>query len=108
MIQHRLVRFAERRLSENQNGFRAGRSCMDTLFTAKRLIEMSFEKQKELWLIFLNFTKASDAVVRGRLWRVLQEIGAPRNFVNRIAALHRGTHVKVRLGSPFGRSSGPS
>ena len=41
VIQHRLVRFAERRLSENQNGFRAGRSCTDTLFTVKRLMEMS-------------------------------------------------------------------
>ena len=62
MIQHRLVRFAERRLSENQNGFRAGRSCMDTLFTVKRLMEMSSEKQKELWLIFVDFTKAYDTV----------------------------------------------
>ena len=102
VIQHRLVRFAERRLSENQNGFRAGRSCMDTLFTVKRLMEMSSEKQKELWLIFVDFTKAYDTVVRGRLWKVLQEMGAPRGFVNRIAALHRDTHVKVRFGSLLG------
>ena len=62
VIQHRLVRFAERRLSENQNGFRAGRSCMDTLFTVKRLMEMSLEEQKELWLIFVDF-KAYDTVI---------------------------------------------
>ena len=54
VIQHRLVQSAERRWSENQNGFRAGRSCMDTLFTLKRLMEMSSEKQKELWLIFVD------------------------------------------------------
>ena len=65
-IQHRLVQFAERRLSENQNGFRAGRSCMDTLFAVKRLMEVSLEKQKELWLIFVDFTKAfNTAIVEG-------------------------------------------
>ena len=72
------------------------------LFTVKRLMEMSSEKQKELWLIFVDFTKAYDTVVRGRLWKVLQEMGAPRGFVNRIAALHRDTHVKVRFGSLLG------
>ena len=29
-------------------------------------------------------------------------MGAPRGFVNRIAALHRDTHVKVRFGSLLG------
>ena len=40
--------------------------------------------------------------VVGGLCKVLQEMRAPRGFVNRIAALHRDTHVKVRFGSLLG------
>ena len=72
--------YVEKRLSEGQNGFRAGRSCMDVLFTIKRLKEMSEEMQQELWMIFVDFTKAYDTIVRERMWMVMREMGAPEHF----------------------------
>ena len=94
--------YVEKRLSEGQNGFRAGRSCMDVLFTIKRLKEMSEEMQQELWMIFVDFTKAYDTIVRERMWMVMREMGAPEHFIAKVAALHEATHVKVRIGSLLG------
>ena len=75
---------------------------MDVLFTIKRLKEMSEEMQQELWMIFVDFTKAYDTVVRERMWMVMREMGAPEHFIAKVAALHEATHVKVRIGSLLG------
>ena len=51
---------------------------------------MSSEKQKELWLIFVDFTKANKTVVRGRLWKVLQEMG-------RLGDLLTGSQLSIEI-----------
>ena len=75
---------------------------MDVLFTIKRLKEMSEEMRRVLWLIFVDFTKAYDTIIRERMWMVMREMGAPEHFIAKVAALHEATHVKVRVGSLLG------
>jgi len=99
----RLTRFAESRLAENQNGFRQGRSCTDAIFAVRRLMELSLEQQQQLWIVFVDFAKAYDSVVRGRLWNVLKSFGVPELFISRVYALHRNTSVKVRIGGLLGK-----
>ena len=102
LLQRRLLAFAERRVSETQNGFRPGRGCTDAIFTVRRLMEMSQDGGVQLWAAFIDFTKAYDSVRRDSLWSALRAMGAPRLFVERIAEMHHPTHVRVRLGSLFG------
>ena len=58
--------------------------------------------QQELWMIFVDFTKAYDTIVRERMWMVMREMGAPEHFIAKVAALQEATHVKVRIGSLLG------
>ena len=49
-------------LSEEQMGFRKGRSRVDTIFTLKRITEERREFNCETHLVFEDLTKASDNV----------------------------------------------
>ena len=53
---------------EEQNGFRAGRSCKDSMFTLKN----PTNKIKERHLIFVYLQKAYDTVPLSKLWSNMQ------------------------------------
>jgi len=60
------------------------------------------QQQQQLCAVFVDFTKAYDSVLRGKLWKILKSFGVPEFFICRINALHRNTSVKVRIGGLFG------
>ena len=82
-------------LPEGQCGFRAGRSTMDMIFTARQLQEKCREQQCELHAVFVDLTKAFDSVDRMALWEILLNIGCPRDFVNIIRSFHEGMRTVV-------------
>jgi len=49
---------------ESQCGFRSGRSTMDMIFTARQFQEKCREQQRELYVAFIDLTKAFDSVDR--------------------------------------------
>lgn len=51
---------------EEQNGFRARRSCMD-IFTLRQVIEKRIARNLETYLVFVYLTKAYDSVPLGML-----------------------------------------
>jgi len=51
-------------LPESQCGFRNGRGTMDIIFTARHLQEKCGEQQRELYVVFVDLTKAFDSVDR--------------------------------------------
>jgi len=51
-------------LPESQCGFRAGRSTMDMIFTARQLQEKCWEQQCEMYAVFADLPKAFNSVDR--------------------------------------------
>jgi len=82
-------------LPESQCGFRAGRSTMDMIFTARQLQEKCREQQRELYAVFVDLTKAFDSVDRNALWEILLKIGCPTDFVTIIRSFHEGMRASV-------------
>jgi len=68
-------------LRESQCGFRTGRGTTEMIFSARQLQEKCLEQYKDLYLIFINLTKAFDSVNRSGLWAVLSRVGCPDKFV---------------------------
>ncbi|KAJ4443024.1 hypothetical protein ANN_04674 [Periplaneta americana] len=56
-------------LVEEQNGFRRGRSCADSYFTLKLLIEKNREFNIETHFAFIDFEKVFDTLDRGTVYR---------------------------------------
>ena len=62
IILNRLKTKAEELLSEEQAGFRAGRSTVEQIFNGRVLIEKHLQHQSTLFHNFRDFKKAFDKV----------------------------------------------
>ena len=64
----RVVENSEGQVGEEQSGFRKGRSCADQIFVLRQLCEKMKEKEKRVWVAFMDLEKAYDRVDRDALW----------------------------------------
>jgi hypothetical protein len=71
IIARRTGRIIEPLISEEQNGFRKGRSCTDSIFLIQQLVEKHREYNLETHLLFVDFKKVFDSVIRNKLWEIM-------------------------------------
>ena len=95
MILQRLSTLAQKVYPESQQGYRTGRGTIDGIFTVRQLMEKSREQHRNLYIAFIDFTKAFDTVNRQLLFSILEKIGCPPKLINLIKLLY--TNVKARL-----------
>ena len=89
IILNRLVSdIAEENLPEAQCGFRPNRSTTDMIFTVRQVQEKCVEQNVDLYVTFVDLTKAFDTVNREALWAILTKLGCPNKFVNLIRLFH--------------------
>ncbi len=62
-------------MSEEQEGFKKGRGCVDQIFAMKRLVEEYLRKDKKLYAAFMDLEEAYDRADREALWSVLKIYG---------------------------------
>ena len=82
-------------LPETPCGFHSGRGITDMIFTARQLREKCREHHRDLYIVFVDLTKAFDSVNRNLLWRLLSKIGCPCNLVNIIRSFHDDMSASV-------------
>lgn len=80
---------------ESQHGYRSGRGTIDGIFTVRQLMEKTREQRCNLYIAFIDFTKAFDTVNRQLLFSILGKIGCPPKLIRLIKSLY--TDVKARL-----------
>ena len=69
---------AKDNLPETQCGFRANRGTTDMVFVLRQLQEKCRQQNKELYVTFVDLTKAFDTVSRKGLWLILERSVAPQ------------------------------
>ena len=89
---------AEKEMDE-QGGFRAGRGCNDQIFTVRQIMEKTIEKDKVVYMAFVDLEKVHDKVNREKLWRVLEEYGVKGRLLLAIQLLYEGGKASVRIGN---------
>ncbi|XP_061891552.1 dickkopf-related protein 3b isoform X2 [Entelurus aequoreus] len=96
---HRLVNnITEDLLPESQCGFRKNRSTVDMVFTTRQLQEKCREQHQDLFVAFIDLSKAFDTVNRELLWNILLKFGCPQKFVNILRQFHEGMMSRVTIG----------
>ena len=109
-----LNRITERLLDsvapESQCGFRKNRGTVDMVFALRQLQEKCLEQHQDLYVLFVDLTKAFDTVSRPGLWAILARLGCPTKFVTMIRAFHDGMMARViengEVSEPFPVTNG--
>jgi hypothetical protein len=68
------------------------------IFVARQLQEKSREQRRDLYVAFIDLSKAFDTVNRELLWRVLVKFGVPPGFLGIIRSFHDGMVASVQQG----------
>jgi len=82
-------------IPKSQCGFRCGWSTTDMIFVASLSQEKCREQHQNLFLAFIDLTKAFDTVNRDLLWAILSRFGCTLWFLQMLRAFHDGITAKV-------------
>ena len=83
-------------LPDVQAGYRKGRETRDQIANICWIIEKAREFQKNIYLCFIDNTKAFDCVDHNKLWKTLKETGIPDHLTCLLRKLCAGQEAKVR------------
>jgi hypothetical protein len=82
--------------TEEQAGFRTGRSTIDHIFCLKQLIEKRMAVDKPLHLLFVDLEKANDSVPLQSLWKSLERYNISSNIIRAIKRLYKNHFPNMR------------
>ena len=99
ILNTRLQKYLEENniLSEEQNGFRASRSCIDHIFTLCTILRNRKAMGSDTFLAFIDYKKAFDSVDRHLLLYKLSQIGVDGRFYFAISSMYRNPKSRVIL-----------
>ena len=82
---------------DEQNGFRAGRACIDHLFVLSSIIRNRKNRNLPTYTCFIDFEKAFDRIDRNYLFSKLQNKGFQGNMLNCIKAIYAECKCTVNV-----------
>ena len=75
-------------IQESQGGFSKDRGATDMIFTARQLQEKYQEQNLDLYMTFVDLTKAFDKVSRDGLWKIITMFDCPPRFIAMVRQFH--------------------
>ena len=93
-------------LPESQCGFKKNKGWTDMIFTARQLEEKCQEQNVDLYMTFVDLTKAFDTVSRVGLWKIMAKFGCPAKFIAVVRQFHNGMLARVQNDDPFPVTNG--
>ena len=66
------------------------------IFTARQLQEKCQEQNVDLYMTFVDLTKAFDTVSRDGLWKIMAKFGWPPRYIAMVRQFHDGMQARVQ------------
>ena len=98
ILQARLQQYVNRELPDVQVGDRKDRGTRDQIVNIQWIIEKSGELQKNIYFLFIDYTKAFNYVDHNKLQKILQEMGIPDHLSCLLRNLYVCQEVIVKIG----------
>ena len=96
VLLQRIRQGVDKRLREEQAGFRSGRSCTDQIFVLRNIVEQSLEWNSSLYINFIDFEKAFDSIHHPSLWHIMNLYGLPPKVINIVKDMYANNLCCVR------------
>ena len=74
ILQAKLQQYVNCELPDVQAGFRKGRGTRDQIANIRWIIKKPREFQKNIYICFIDYTKAFYCVDHNQLWKILKEM----------------------------------
>ena len=87
IILNRLKAQVEKIITEEQAGFRAGRSTTEQIFNLQIICENYLQHQQDLYHVFIDYKKAFDRVWHAALWATMKKYNISTNLIQVIKNL---------------------
>ena len=84
-------------IQESQFGFRKERGTIYMIFKARQLQEKCQEQNGDLYMTFVDLTKAFDTVSRDGLWKIIAKFGCPPRYIAMVRQFHDGMQARFRM-----------
>ena len=88
----------DKKLREEQAGFRRNRGCIDQIFALRNILEQCTEYNEQIHLNFIDFKKAFDSLHREAIWKILKKYGLPDKMIRLIKLFYLNYECSVILG----------
>ena len=102
IILRRLQHFTEEFLSEEQAGFRKGRSTSEHIFNLRVISEKYSQHNKPLYHVFIDFKKAFDRVWHSALWSTMKRFNINLKLIETIENLYSKAESAVYIDGKVG------
>uniref|UniRef100_W5MT28 Reverse transcriptase domain-containing protein n=1 Tax=Lepisosteus oculatus TaxID=7918 RepID=W5MT28_LEPOC len=96
IIQQRLCPIIEAELPDSQAGFKRGRGTRDHITHLQWIMEKCHEHQKNIYICFIDYSRAFDCIEHDKLWKALQELGVPAHMIQVIRSFYKDQEATVR------------
>ncbi len=97
VLNERLREHGEEILTDEQNGFRKGRSCTDHIYTLKSIITNYINEKKPVFTAFIDFKKAFDFVNHDLPLASLSKNGVRGKMYFGVMSLYKYTNACVKV-----------
>ena len=71
------------------------------IFTARQLQEKCQEQNVDLYMTFVDLTKAFDTVSRDGLWKIMAKFGCPPRYIAMVWQFHDGMQAHVHFNGEY-------
>ncbi len=96
VIQDRMEGHIDREMSDTQAGFRKKRGTRDQIANLRWLMERQREYNQDVYLCFIDYSKAFDCVDHERMWNTLRIMGIPQHLIYLMRNLYLNQQATVR------------
>ena len=97
VILKRIKRKIRQEVAEEQCGFVEGKGTSNAIFILRMIAERTIQKERDLYLCFIDYEKAFDRVKHTHLMDILETIGIDKNDLNIIRKLYWSQRACVRV-----------
>jgi hypothetical protein len=80
-----------------QAGFRKGCGTRDQIANVRWIMERTRERNKPVYLRFIDYAKAFDSVEHSTMWNSMRSMGVPEHLIGLIRGLYTEQEAKVQV-----------
>ncbi|XP_045480919.1 uncharacterized protein LOC123685307 [Harmonia axyridis] len=84
-------------LSDEQQGFRSGRSCKDAVFVMRQIVEKSIQYNRPAYMCFVDLQKAFDRVQIQDVVHLLYQSQIPHNLIKVIEDIYSSNKIQAKI-----------